>query len=138
MQDEAAWHPAEAEEAEAEGEGDLYEVGQECLDRIALSVGGSTLAPLVRTPLSLLQVLPEAHLLEGGESHLGEAEGEGDLCEIGQERLDRIALSVGGSTLAPLVRCPARCPPCLAHSAGEVVGPIRQPRRGGRGHGRSV
>ena len=47
MQDEAAWHPAEAEENETEGEGDLYEVGQECLDRIALSVGGSTLAPLV-------------------------------------------------------------------------------------------
>ncbi|KAL0056152.1 hypothetical protein WJX82_008212 [Trebouxia sp. C0006] len=41
--DEAEWHQADSEQYEAEGEGDLYEFGQECLDRIALALGGKTM-----------------------------------------------------------------------------------------------
>jgi len=46
IEDEAAWHTAEDEKDEEEGEGDLFHSGQDCLDRLALSLGGKTLVPL--------------------------------------------------------------------------------------------
>lgn len=52
--DEAEWHQADSEQYEAEGEGDLYEFGQECLDRIALALGGKTMVPLAEQALPQL------------------------------------------------------------------------------------
>lgn len=54
VQDEAEWHQADSEQYEAEGEGDLYEFGQECLDRIALALGGKTMVPLAEQALPQL------------------------------------------------------------------------------------
>ena len=54
LQDEAEWHQADSEQYEAEGEGDLYEFGQECLDRIALALGGKTMVPLAEQALPQL------------------------------------------------------------------------------------
>ncbi|KAJ7541709.1 hypothetical protein O6H91_10G072300 [Diphasiastrum complanatum] len=45
IEDEAAWHSAEVEDEEA-GESSNYEVGQECLDRLAISLGGKTILPV--------------------------------------------------------------------------------------------
>ncbi|KAA6426387.1 MAG: Embryo defective [Trebouxia sp. A1-2] len=52
--DEAEWHQADSEQYQAEGEGDLYEFGQECLDRIALALGGKTMVPLAEQALPQL------------------------------------------------------------------------------------
>ena len=41
IDDEPAWHSAEEEEEDA-GESSNYEMAQECLDRVAISMGGST------------------------------------------------------------------------------------------------
>jgi len=46
IEDEEDWHRADSDRHEADGEGELYEFGQECLDRLALSLGGNTLMPL--------------------------------------------------------------------------------------------
>jgi len=46
LQDDPDWHRGDSEKYETEGEGELYEFGQECLDRLALSLGGNTVAPL--------------------------------------------------------------------------------------------
>ena len=59
MQDEPDWHQAESDETEAEGEGERYEFGQECLDRLALAVGGNTLAPLAAPTLGRLLISPD-------------------------------------------------------------------------------
>lgn len=57
-QDDPRWHAADSDRYESEGEGERYEFGQECLDRIALSLGGNTVVPLASTLLPvLLQVL---------------------------------------------------------------------------------
>ena len=45
-QDEPEWHQAESDAHETDGEGELYEFGQECLDRIALSLGGAAVMPI--------------------------------------------------------------------------------------------
>lgn len=58
-QDEPSWHQAETDDTEAEGEGERYEFGQECLDRLALAVGGNTLAPLAAPALGRLLVSPD-------------------------------------------------------------------------------
>ena len=50
---------AETDETETEGEGERYEFGQECLDRLALAVGGNTLAPLAAPALGRLLISPE-------------------------------------------------------------------------------
>ena len=48
---------ADSDRYESEGEGERYEFGQECLDRIALAIGGNTIVPARLQPaLSLLQV----------------------------------------------------------------------------------
>ena len=59
IQDEPEWHKAETDESEAEGEGELYEFGQECLDRLALAVGGNALAPLAAPALGRLLISPD-------------------------------------------------------------------------------
>lgn len=54
MQDEPNWHRADTDKYESEGEGELYEFGQESLDRIALALGGNTVAPLASSLLPTL------------------------------------------------------------------------------------
>ncbi|KAL4855412.1 Importin-5 [Chlorella vulgaris] len=44
VEDDPEWHSAEDEKHEHEGEGDLFDFGQECLDRAALSLGANTVA----------------------------------------------------------------------------------------------
>lgn len=46
LQDDPDWYTAEDEKEEDAGEGELYQFGQECLDRISLALGGKTLVPL--------------------------------------------------------------------------------------------
>ena len=47
---------ADSDRYESEGEGERYEFGQECLDRLALAMGGNTIVPLASSLLSgLLQ-----------------------------------------------------------------------------------
>jgi hypothetical protein len=45
IEDDEDWHTAENEEDGGLGQGDLYEVGQECLDRIAIALGPNTVLP---------------------------------------------------------------------------------------------
>lgn len=52
-QDDPLWHSADTESGETEGEGPLYETGQECLDRIALALGGNTVVPLASQTLPI-------------------------------------------------------------------------------------
>ena len=51
MQDEPEWHSAESDTHENDGEGELYEFGQECLDRIALALGGAAVMPIASAAL---------------------------------------------------------------------------------------
>lgn len=44
-QDEPQWHLADTDQYEDEGNGELYEFGQECLDRISISLGGNSIVP---------------------------------------------------------------------------------------------
>lgn len=46
MQDDPEWHLADTEENEDCGHGDKYEFGQECLDRVAINMGGNTIVPV--------------------------------------------------------------------------------------------
>lgn len=52
MQDVPEWHTAEDEKEENAGEGELFEFGQECLDRISFALGGKTLVPVAGTTLT--------------------------------------------------------------------------------------
>ena len=45
IEDEAAWHTAENEDEDA-GESSNYNVTHECLDRLAIALGGNTIAPV--------------------------------------------------------------------------------------------
>ncbi|KAE8677193.1 Calcium ion binding [Hibiscus syriacus] len=45
IEDDAAWHTAETEDEDA-GETSNYAVGQECLDRLAMALGGNTIVPV--------------------------------------------------------------------------------------------
>ncbi len=47
IEDDPKWHAAEEEEHENAGEGDRYEVGQECLDRLSIAAGGKTVVPVI-------------------------------------------------------------------------------------------
>ena len=53
-QDDPKWHNADSDRYESEGEGERYEFGQECLDRMALALGGSTVVPLASRYLPAL------------------------------------------------------------------------------------
>lgn len=54
VEDDPAWHSAEDEKDEDEGEGELFPFGQECLDRIAIALGGKTLVPLAGKVLPIM------------------------------------------------------------------------------------
>ncbi|PSC74524.1 ARM repeat-containing [Micractinium conductrix] len=54
VEDDPQWHAAEDEKLEHEGEGELFDFGQECLDRIALSLGANTVAAAAGTLLPVL------------------------------------------------------------------------------------
>ena len=59
IQDEPDWHSAESDTHETDGEGELYEFGQECLDRVALALGGATVMPIAYALLSQWAVDPD-------------------------------------------------------------------------------
>ena len=59
MQDEPNWHRADTDKHESEGEGELYDFGQESLDRLALALGGNTVAPLASSLLPTLLQDPD-------------------------------------------------------------------------------
>ncbi|KAM0045083.1 putative armadillo-like helical, TOG domain, importin beta family [Helianthus debilis subsp. tardiflorus] len=50
IEDEPAWHTAENEDEDA-GESSNYSVGQECLDRLAIALGGNTIVPVASEQL---------------------------------------------------------------------------------------
>lgn len=45
LEDDPMWHSAETEDEDA-GETSDYGFGQECLDRLAISLGGNTILPV--------------------------------------------------------------------------------------------
>ncbi|PPR99748.1 hypothetical protein GOBAR_AA20918 [Gossypium barbadense] len=51
IEDDAAWHTAEVEDEDA-GENSNYAVGQEYLDRLAISLGGNTIVPVASEQFS--------------------------------------------------------------------------------------
>ena len=53
IEDEDEWHSA-LETHENAGEGELYDVGQDCLDRLAIAIGGKTIMPLAGQVLPVL------------------------------------------------------------------------------------
>ncbi|KAF2314558.1 hypothetical protein GH714_027565 [Hevea brasiliensis] len=58
IEDDPAWHSAETEDEDA-GETSNYSVGQECLDRLAISLGGNTIVPVASEQLPAYLAAPE-------------------------------------------------------------------------------
>ncbi|KAJ6325862.1 hypothetical protein OIU76_003295 [Salix suchowensis] len=58
IEDDPAWHSAENEDEDA-GETSNYSVGQECLDRLAISLGGNTIVPVASEQLPAYLAAPE-------------------------------------------------------------------------------
>ncbi|WMV56475.1 hypothetical protein MTR67_049860 [Solanum verrucosum] len=58
VEDEVLWHSAEAEHEDA-GETSNYSVGQECLDRLAIALGGNTIVPVASEQLPAYLAAPE-------------------------------------------------------------------------------
>ncbi|XP_073141083.1 uncharacterized protein [Henckelia pumila] len=58
VEDDPAWHSAEAKDEDA-GETSDYSVGQECLDRLSLALGGNTIVPVVSEQLPGYLSAPE-------------------------------------------------------------------------------
>ncbi|KAK4355053.1 hypothetical protein RND71_027247 [Anisodus tanguticus] len=58
VDDEAVWHSAEVEHEDA-GETSNYSVGQECLDRLAIALGGNTIVPVASEQLPDYLAAPE-------------------------------------------------------------------------------
>ncbi|KAD4384200.1 hypothetical protein E3N88_24368 [Mikania micrantha] len=58
IEDEHAWHTAENEDEDA-GESSNYNVGQECLDRLAIALGGNTIVPVASEQLPAYLAAPE-------------------------------------------------------------------------------
>ncbi|XP_062076542.1 uncharacterized protein LOC133812415 [Humulus lupulus] len=58
IEDDPAWHSAETEDEDA-GETSNYSVGQECLDRLSISLGGNTIVPVASEQLSAYLAAPE-------------------------------------------------------------------------------
>ncbi|GAV78964.1 HEAT domain-containing protein/HEAT_2 domain-containing protein [Cephalotus follicularis] len=58
IEDDPAWHNADTEEEDA-GETSNYGVGQECLDRLAIALGGNTIVPVASEVLPALLAAPE-------------------------------------------------------------------------------
>eukprot|EP00252_Welwitschia_mirabilis_P001402 TRINITY_DN11268_c0_g1_i1.p1 TRINITY_DN11268_c0_g1~~TRINITY_DN11268_c0_g1_i1.p1 ORF type:complete len:1174 (+),score=249.39 TRINITY_DN11268_c0_g1_i1:398-3523(+) len=58
IEDDAAWHAANTEDEDA-GETSNYSVGQECLDRLAISLGGNTIVPVASELLPVYLADPD-------------------------------------------------------------------------------
>ncbi|GMN67997.1 hypothetical protein TIFTF001_037063 [Ficus carica] len=58
IEDDPAWHSAESEDEDA-GETSNYSVGQECLDRLSISLGGNTIVPVASELLPAYLAAPE-------------------------------------------------------------------------------
>ncbi|KAF8395944.1 hypothetical protein HHK36_019900 [Tetracentron sinense] len=58
IEDDPAWHNAENEDEDA-GETSNYNVGQECLDRLSISLGGNTIVPVASELLPTYMAAPE-------------------------------------------------------------------------------
>ncbi|XAR68644.1 hypothetical protein NMG60_11003840 [Bertholletia excelsa] len=58
IEDDPAWHKAETEDEDA-GETSNYSVGQECLDRLSISLGGNTVVPVASDVLPSYLSAPE-------------------------------------------------------------------------------
>ncbi|KAJ7980581.1 importin-5 [Quillaja saponaria] len=58
LEDDPAWHSAENEDEDA-GETSNYSVGQECLDRLSISLGGNTIVPVASEQLPAYLAAPE-------------------------------------------------------------------------------
>ncbi|GAB2286974.1 hypothetical protein Dimus_021362 [Dionaea muscipula] len=58
IEDDPAWHSAEAEDEDA-GETSNYSVGQECLDRLSIALGGNTVLPVASELLPAYLAAPE-------------------------------------------------------------------------------
>ncbi|CAL0329861.1 unnamed protein product [Lupinus luteus] len=58
IEDDPTWHSAETEDEDA-GETSNYSVGQECLDRLAISLGGNTIVPVASEQLPAYLAAPE-------------------------------------------------------------------------------
>ncbi|GFZ12868.1 ARM repeat superfamily protein [Actinidia rufa] len=58
IEDAAAWHSGESEDEDA-GETSNYGVGQECLDRISIALGGNTIVPVASEQLASYLAAPE-------------------------------------------------------------------------------
>ena len=54
IEDDPDWYTAEDEKNEDAGETELYEFGQECLDRISISIGGKSMLPVAGQAFSAL------------------------------------------------------------------------------------
>ena len=54
VEDEQEWHTAEKEEDGDAGEGERYDVGQECLDRVAIALGANTVLPCAAATIPAL------------------------------------------------------------------------------------
>ena len=54
VDDDEGWLRADTDAHLGDGDGELFEVGQECLDRLALAMGGSAVAPLASAALPRL------------------------------------------------------------------------------------
>ena len=54
VEDEEEWHACEKEEDGDAGEGDRYEVGQECLDRVAIALGANSVLPCAAATIPAL------------------------------------------------------------------------------------
>ncbi|XP_043691387.1 importin-5 [Telopea speciosissima] len=58
IEDDPAWHTADTEDEDA-GETSNYSVGQECLDRLSISLGGNTIVPVASELLPQFLAAPE-------------------------------------------------------------------------------
>ncbi|KAJ7955426.1 importin-5 [Quillaja saponaria] len=58
VEDDPAWHSADSEDEDA-GETSNYSVGQECLDRLSISLGGNTIVPVASEQLPAYLAAPE-------------------------------------------------------------------------------
>eukprot|EP00262_Sarcandra_glabra_P020966 TRINITY_DN855_c0_g1_i1.p1 TRINITY_DN855_c0_g1~~TRINITY_DN855_c0_g1_i1.p1 ORF type:complete len:1178 (+),score=212.96 TRINITY_DN855_c0_g1_i1:195-3536(+) len=58
IEDDPAWHNAESEDEDA-GESSNYSVGQECLDRLSISLGGNTIVPVASELLPAYLAAPD-------------------------------------------------------------------------------
>lgn len=58
IEDVPEWHTADTEDEDA-GESSNYSVGQECLDRLAIALGGNTIVPVASDQLPAYLAAPE-------------------------------------------------------------------------------